>query len=174
MFEEPRLNLDALPAKKVVKFTSTRKPQEKWTHLFGAYTIALCMEDTVADDVIPNLIKVAKTTLEKKSALLATPRKSPKPSPSMRAATPGLVEQRLPLLLKKALEAAPVVAGEAPQGIRDSIVHLLRIILGVWNELNSFCDQLGQDLTSLQLAHSQMQSALGTLVDLAGESFPSV
>lgn len=33
---------------------------------------------------------------------------------------------------------------------------------------------MGQDLTPLQLAHSQMQSALGTPVDLAGESFPLV
>lgn len=99
-FEEPRLSLGMLTTEKVVEFTSAQKQQDELPRLFGAYTVALCMEDTVAEDVVPALVKVAKTTTEKKHVPLATPRKLlPQPSPSMRASTPGLVEQCLPLLL---------------------------------------------------------------------------
>lgn len=55
----------------------------------------------------------------------------------MKTATLGLVEQRLSLLLKKAVGAAPAAVGKALQGIGDSIAHLLRVILGVQNNLNS-------------------------------------
>lgn len=61
-FEQPRLALDALPAKKVFKFTSIKKHQDELTGLFGAYTVALLMEDTVAEVVVPNLVKVARAT----------------------------------------------------------------------------------------------------------------